>query len=338
MININPSKMLFMMMVIMGTLISIMSNSWPATWIGLEMNLLAFIPLMYTKNNIFSIEASMKYFIIQALASSLLLTTMILHNMTMYMSMNYNMLQMFTSMTLMIKMGAAPFHMWFPMVMEGLSWINCIILMTWQKIAPLTILTYLNLKMMPIYLIILLSVMVGSISGLNQTSMRKIMAYSSINNIGWMLLAMMMSKTLWQFYLIIYSLISITIMFSFMNLSMNSINQLSTSSKTPTMKLTLMMSLLSLGGLPPFLGFLPKWLVIQLSVQQNLTMIILIITMLSLITLFYYIQLSISAFMLNSNQMKWNHNKTIYSSNKIVMLLIISLTSLPLYTLMYINM
>nr|YP_009491789.1 NADH dehydrogenase subunit 2 [Cardiodactylus muiri]AWI49112.1 NADH dehydrogenase subunit 2 [Cardiodactylus muiri] len=336
MLIMNPSKISFMLMMMLGTLISIMSNSWPATWIGLEINLLSFIPLMYTKKNIFSSEASMKYFIIQALASSLMLIIIILSTMIPNLIYNNSLMQSMTAIPLMMKMGAAPFHMWFPTVMEGLSWMNCLILMTWQKIAPMTIMSYLNIQSWLIYMTSIMSVMIGSIGGLNQTSTRKIMAYSSINHMGWMILTMMMSEMLWQIYLTVYSIISLTLMIIFMNFSGNQMNQLMFKSKSPIMKAILLMNLLSLGGLPPFLGFLPKWLVIQLTIQQNSVAIILMMVLTTLITLFYYIQLGMTTFMMNSNQMKWNHQKKMIINHNIIMTLsMISLFSLPLYSILF---
>uniref|UniRef100_A0AAU6MX07 NADH-ubiquinone oxidoreductase chain 2 n=1 Tax=Xenogryllus lamottei TaxID=3120008 RepID=A0AAU6MX07_9ORTH len=331
-----PSKTMFLMMLIAGTLISISSTSWPATWIGLEINLLAFIPLLTSKNNLLSTEASMKYFIIQALASSLLITTLIMSNITSTI-FNSMMFQMLMSFTLLIKMGAAPFHMWFPSVMEGLTWINCLILMTWQKIAPMTIISYFMTPLLPFYIIVILSIMVGSIGGLNQTSTRKIMAYSSINHIGWLLMAMMMSETIWQHYLMIYFIIVIALSISFMNMSSNHINQITLTNTKSMMKLTIIMNLLSLGGLPPFLGFLPKWLVIQASIQQNNTFIIITMVLMTLGALFYYINMGISSFMLNFNQTKWQPINTLQHIYIITITSSMSILLLPIYPLLFLN-
>nr|YP_009567858.1 NADH dehydrogenase subunit 2 [Xenogryllus marmoratus]QBF03777.1 NADH dehydrogenase subunit 2 [Xenogryllus marmoratus] len=336
MFSFNPSKIMFSMMLIAGTLISISSTSWPATWIGLEINLLAFIPLLTSKTNILSTEASMKYFIIQALASSLLITILITTNIT-HMILNSTMLQVLMSLTLLIKMGAAPFHMWFPSVMEGLTWINCLILMTWQKIAPMMILSYFMTPLLPFYIIIMSSIMVGSIGGLNQTSTRKIMAYSSINHIGWLLLAMATSEVIWQHYLTIYFIIVIALSISFMSMSTNHINQIILTNTKAMTKLIITMNLLSLGGLPPFLGFLPKWLVIQISTQQGITIMITMMVIMTLGALFYYINMGISSFMLNFNQTKWQPYNIFQYTYIIAMTSSMSILSLPIYPLLFLN-
>nr|YP_009349805.1 NADH dehydrogenase subunit 2 [Loxoblemmus doenitzi]APD14908.1 NADH dehydrogenase subunit 2 [Loxoblemmus doenitzi]AQM39928.1 NADH dehydrogenase subunit 2 [Loxoblemmus doenitzi] len=335
MLMLNPSKFLFLMMLILGTLISISSNSWPATWIGLEINLLAFIPLMSSKDSMMSTEASMKYFIVQAMASSMLLTLTISNFMFTFITSE--LMNSIIATTLLIKMGAAPFHMWFPSVMEGLSWMNCLILMTWQKLAPFVILSYLNFNHQIMIFVMLFSVIIGSIGGLNQTSTRKIMAYSSINHIGWMILALTMSENLWQIYYMIYTVLSSAVIMIFHNMSSQHVNQLSLNWLPSISKFVMLISLLSLGGLPPFLGFLPKWLVIQSSIYSQMWFTITAMILITLMTLFYYLRLAMTSFLMSSTQPNWNQklsNKFIMSKST-SMLSMISMTTLPLYTVLF---
>nr|YP_010154777.1 NADH dehydrogenase subunit 2 [Gryllodes sigillatus]QQX28012.1 NADH dehydrogenase subunit 2 [Gryllodes sigillatus] len=329
----NSSKLLFLLMLILGTLISISSNSWPATWMGLEINLMSFIPLMSSKENMMSTEAAMKYFIIQALASSMLLTLIIL-NMIIPTS-DETIMNSIISLTLLLKMGAAPFHMWFPSVMEGLSWLNCFLLMTWQKLAPFVILSYLSVNQTIMLTIMILSIIIGSIGGLNQTSTRKIMAYSSINHIGWMLMGLMMSENIWLIYFSIYSILSATILLMLNNLSSQHSNQIPFSWNSPTGKFLISINLLSLGGLPPFLGFLPKWLIIQNSFYSQTSFTVLVMILCTLITLFYYIRLVMTSFLIDSPSLKWNYSFKINNFMLISLLTSISLLTLPLYPMMF---
>nr|YP_009271102.1 NADH dehydrogenase subunit 2 [Velarifictorus hemelytrus]ANU83242.1 NADH dehydrogenase subunit 2 [Velarifictorus hemelytrus] len=329
----NPSKLLFMMMLFLGTMISISSNSWPATWMGLEINLMAFIPLMSFKDNMLSTEAAMKYFIIQAMASSLMLTFIIFNFIMPF--FNEMIINLIISLTLLLKMGAAPFHMWFPSVMEGLSWMNCFILMTWQKLAPFIILSYLTFNQSIMMFVMLSSIFIGSIGGLNQTSTRKIMAYSSINHIGWMLSAMMMSENMWLIYFWLYIILSSTIILLLNNMSSQHLNQIPLSWKLPITKFILSINLMSMGGLPPFLGFLPKWIIIQNSFYSNMQIPILLMILCTLITLFYYIRMMMTSFMINNIQLKWNQSSKMYNFYLISFLTSTSLFTLPLYPLMF---
>nr|YP_010463396.1 NADH dehydrogenase subunit 2 [Cryptoperla kawasawai]UUK29372.1 NADH dehydrogenase subunit 2 [Cryptoperla kawasawai] len=309
----NPTKLLFLMTLMSGTMISISANSWFGAWIGLEINLLSFIPMMTNSNNLMSTEASLKYFLTQALASATLLFTIILSAMllsspsSMWLS-NPIMITLINS-SLLLKMGAAPLHFWFPGVMEGLNWMNGLMLMTWQKIAPLILMSY-NLMMNSfIMFIIITSVFVGSIGGLNQTSIRKILAYSSINHLGWLIAALLMGENLWNLYFLTYTFLTASIVFMLNSLKLFHINQIFSMNSTPPMiKFSLFVTLLSLGGLPPFIGFLPKWTVIQAMASTGFHLIIVIMVTMTLITLYFYLRTSFGAFMLTYSETLWKIN------------------------------
>nr|QPJ79436.1 NADH dehydrogenase subunit 2 [Gampsocleis gratiosa gratiosa] len=302
-----PAKILFTSALMLGTIISVTSTSWLGIWMGLEINLLSFIPLMTNTKNIMSTEASLKYFLIQALASAMLLFSIILMftlSNNLY-SMETNIFQTLICSALLLKMGAAPFHFWFPGTMEGLSWKNCFILMTWQKIAPLMLLAYV-IEMSPfISMIIIASILIGSLGGLNQSSLRKLMAYSSINHVGWMIAAMIIGENMWELYFLIYTFLSLSIVLVFNIHQIYYINQnFLTMTNDRLTKSCLFLLLLSLGGLPPFMGFFPKWLIIQAMADMNYQFIIIIMVVMTLITLFYYLRLTFMSFLFSYTEPK----------------------------------
>lgn len=306
----NSSKLIFFFIIILGTLITISSNSWLGAWIGLEINLLSFIPLIISSNNLISTEASLKYFLTQAFASTILLFSIIMYilstNLIFQLNLSLNYSSIIICITLILKRGAAPFHFWFPNVIEGLNWYNNLILMTWQKIAPILILSY-SLFNQFFILFIVLSIFLGSIGGLNQTSIRKIMAFSSINHIGWIIAAILFNERLWSFYFLIYSFLSFRIIFIFNSFQLFYINQIfSIFANSYLIKFSLLTTLLSLGGLPPFLGFFPKWLVIQSLVNINQIFLVFLIITITLITLYFYLRIRYSAFILNYDEISWN--------------------------------
>nr|QBF00288.1 NADH dehydrogenase subunit 2 [Stegana convergens] len=303
----NSSKIFFLIIMMVGTLITVTSTSWLSAWMGLEINLLSFIPLMSDNNNLMSTEASLKYFLVQALASSILLFAIIIFmiHKNLNFSINFSYNSMIMTSALLLKSGAAPFHFWFPNIMNGLSWMNCLLLMTWQKIAPLMLISYMNLKSL-LFLSIILSVIIGSLGGLNQTSLRKLMAFSSINHLGWMLISLNINESIWLIYFILYSFLSFTLIFMFNSFKIFHFNQMFSSFfNSKTLKFILFMNFLSLGGLPPFLGFLPKWLIIQQLSFQNQYFLLTILVMSALITLFFYLRMCYSAFLLNYFENSW---------------------------------
>nr|QTZ98184.1 NADH dehydrogenase subunit 2 [Agriocnemis femina] len=319
----NLSKMMFLSSMITGTTITISSKTWIMMWIGLEMNLLSFIPLMTQNKNPYETEASMKYFMTQAMASMIMLMALILSDM----KMETEIPKMMMLTAIFIKMGAAPFHMWFPSVMQGLSWMNCLLLMTWQKIAPMIMTSYLMSTGLLSNLIIILSVLVGAGGGFNQTSIRKMMAYSSISHIGWLLTALIMSMTFWLIYFLIYTLMNIAVIVMMMQNKIYHLKQIFSMKMNNNVKLAMFTSILSLGGLPPFLGFLPKWMIIQNSMTSDNKINIMIMIMTTMVTLYFYLRMTYSAFTLNSQLTSWTNSN--FNKNSTMMTTIISMMGIP---------
>nr|YP_010947241.1 NADH dehydrogenase subunit 2 [Mustilia falcipennis]WGO62255.1 NADH dehydrogenase subunit 2 [Mustilia falcipennis] len=300
----NSNKMFFMFILFFSTFISISSNSWIGCWIGMEINLLSFIPLISNSSNLMTSEASLKYFLTQSIASINFLF-IILFKLTLIQNFELNnFISMIINSSLLMKMGSAPFHFWFPNIIEGLSWFNNFILMTWQKITPMILLSYyLNKNFL--YLMIILNIMIGAIGGLSQTSLRKLMAFSSINNLGWMIFSIMISENLWLMYFLMYSFLISIMCFLFYIMNMFFINQLFINNINFMIKMNLLINFLSLGGLPPFIGFLPKWIIINFLMINKLYLLTMIFIMGSLIIIFFYIRIIYSCFMFNYLKMKW---------------------------------
>nr|ATF28552.1 NADH dehydrogenase subunit 2 [Aphrophora alni] len=297
--KLNSTTMLLLLTLIFSTLLSLSSNNWFGSWMGLEINLVAFIPLIHSSLNYFSSESSMKYFIVQSMSSSILLLSVIIYSLKLFNSMAILILMC----SLLMKLGVAPFHMWLPGVMEGITWLNCIILSTWQKIAVLVLLSYLmnNYLMFPV----MLSLLIGSIGGINQSSMSKLMAYSSINNMAWIIMGTSISTFVWMNYFIYYSFMISTLMIMTYKIGFNYLNQFFINSFSSLNKYFILLMMFSLGGLPPLLGFLPKWMMIQSMIFSSNYFVGLIMILTSLLTLFYYMRILIKMILLNSIEMKW---------------------------------
>ena len=190
------------------------------------------------------------------------------------------------------------------------------ILITWQKIAPLILISYIIFKPLIITSIIL-STIIGALGGLNQTSLRKLIAYSSINHLGWILASIYYSTSLWITYIIFYTFLTFSIIFLFYIFKISHINQLfSLFLYSKSLKFLRIFNLLSLGGLPPFLGFFPKWIVIQAITLNNQLFLLTIILIITLITLYFYIRLCYRSLILNYYENTWI-NSSFYKSLRI---------------------
>nr|BCD33831.1 NADH dehydrogenase subunit 2 [Geothelphusa iheya] len=292
------SYTLFFSSLIMGIFLSISSPSWFGIWIGLELNMLSFIPLISIKMNSYFSESALKYFLIQALGSTLfILSTCMLLSFP-------QMSPPLLLTSLFLKLGSAPFHFWFPQVMSGLIWPQAIILMTLQKIPPMILISYLSMNSGLIQIISLsaiLSAIIGALGGLNTTQLRKIMAFSSINHMSWMLISISISEMFWTMYFIFYSIISSSIMILFNSLQTFTLSDLMKLNQINSLhSLLIPFNLLSLGGLPPLAGFIPKWLLIQLLINNKFYFSLIFLLSSALITLYFYLRITIFFLMMNN--------------------------------------
>nr|YP_001542578.1 NADH dehydrogenase subunit 2 [Pyrophorus divergens]ABN11496.1 NADH dehydrogenase subunit 2 [Pyrophorus divergens] len=332
-------KMLFLTLIFSSTLISISSYSWLGMWLGLEINLLSIMPLMQNTKSILSSESAIKYFIVQAIASTIIMASMISLMTKTMLTSNINIQSTFLMMmnsALLTKMGTAPFHFWFPEVMEGLDWMNCLIVLTWQKIAPMVLLMYnMNFNLFMVTMIIS-SMVVSGVMGVNQISMRKILAYSSINHMGWMLSTMMIMETIWLYYFLIYSLVTVNLVMIMNKYKIFFLNQLfQTMNENQMTKLWFILNFLSLSGIPPFLGFLPKWLTIQALVMNGMIILPVMMIVLTLFTIFMYMRITLSTILMNINEQTWSKTNPMFNSTLISITNFIAISSLIFITILF---
>nr|ADK21588.1 NADH dehydrogenase subunit 2 [Soriculus nigrescens]ADK21589.1 NADH dehydrogenase subunit 2 [Soriculus nigrescens] len=319
----NPIIMTIIMSTIMlGTLIVLTSSHWFMVWIGFEMNMLAIIPVLMKNYNPRSMEASTKYFMTQATASMILMLAIII-NLLYSGQWTINNItnptaSILMTMALVMKLGLAPFHFWVPEVTQGIPLSSGLLLLTWQKIAPLSVLyqifSSINLELL--LTMSLLSLIVGGWGGLNQTQLRKIMAYSSIAHMGWMTTIMAYNPPLMLLNLIIYIAMTTSTFMLFIYTSSTTTLSLShTWNKMPLITILILTIMLSLGGLPPLTGFLPKWMIIQELTKNDSVALPTIMAILSLLNLFFYMRLSYSTSLTmfpttNNMKMKWQYENT----------------------------
>nr|BAI53516.1 NADH dehydrogenase subunit 2 [Monognathus jesperseni] len=326
----------------MGTMITFSSSHWLLAWIGLEINTLALIPLMAQHTHPRAIEAATKYFIIQATAATLILymalTNAWLTGQWDIGQVSHPLIITITTLALGAKLGMAPTHFWLVDTLQGLNWGTGLILSTWQKLGPLALMYQLAWEMTPGLPLTLgvLSIFMGGWGGLNQTQLRKVMAYSSVTHMGWMIVIMEYLPNLMAFTLIIYLVLTTSTFLALKMMKVTSINMLTMAwTKDPLLTGILMMGLLSLGGLPPLTGFLPKWMILQELVNQEMQLVALIMAMATLLSLYFYLRLTYSMILtifptpINLKTM-WRHSKSGHSSFLMAVLLTHALLLLPL--------
>nr|QDW65262.1 NADH dehydrogenase subunit 2 [Rhinobatos annandalei] len=282
----------------LGTTITFIGSHWLLIWMGLEINTMAIIPLMIQQQHPRAVEATTKYFLTQATASALLLFA---GTTNAWMTGQWNITEMMNPVSatlvttaLALKIGLAPMHFWLPEVLQGLNLTTGLILSTWQKLAPFAILLQLNHMLNPHLLTLfgILSIILGGWGGLNQTQLRKILAYSSIAHLGWMVVILHYAPNLTLLSLTLYIIMTTSMFLLFNTFNTTKINSIASSTtKSPLLTIITLTTLLSLGGLPPLTGFMPKWLILQELTKQNLVIPATIMALTALLSLFFYLRL-----------------------------------------------
>nr|ACE01180.1 NADH dehydrogenase subunit 2 [Canis lupus familiaris]UIB39208.1 NADH dehydrogenase subunit 2 [Canis lupus familiaris]UIB39247.1 NADH dehydrogenase subunit 2 [Canis lupus familiaris]UIB39572.1 NADH dehydrogenase subunit 2 [Canis lupus familiaris]UIB39611.1 NADH dehydrogenase subunit 2 [Canis lupus familiaris] len=317
-----PILIIIMATVMTGTMIVMLSSHWLLIWIGFEMNMLAIIPILMKKYNPRAMEASTKYFLTQATASMLLMmgvTINLLYSGQWVISKISNpiaSIMMTTALTM--KLGLSPFHFWVPEVTQGITLMSGMILLTWQKIAPMSILYQISpsINTNLLMLMALTSVLVGGWGGLNQTQLRKIMAYSSIAHMGWMTAIITYNPTMMILNLTLYILMTLsTFMLFMLNSSTTTLSLSHMWNKFPLITSMILILMLSLGGLPPLSGFIPKWMIIQELTKNNMIIIPTLMAITALLNLYFYLRLTYSTALTmfpstNNMKMKWQFEYT----------------------------
>nr|ACO89902.1 NADH dehydrogenase subunit 2 [Pterapogon kauderni] len=282
----------------LGTTITLSSTHWLIAWVGLELNTLAILPLMTRQPHPRAVEATTKYFLIQAAAAATLLfaatTNAWITGQWEIQQMAHPLPTAIATLALATKVGLAPMHFWLPEVLQGLDLTTGLVLSTWQKLAPFALLLQMPLHNPTLLIILgLLSTLIGGWGGLNQTQPLKILAYSSIAHLGWMLIVIQYSPSLTLMALLTYIVMTTStfLVFSFNN--SKNINSLASSwAKAPLLTAMAPLLLLSLGGLPPMTGFMPKWLILQELTKQQLPLTAVIAALTALLSLYFYLRLS----------------------------------------------
>jgi len=322
---LHPSTCILFFTIISSILIILTVNSWFLIWLALEINLLVFLPLIITKKRKYSSESALKYFLVQVVRSIIIILVTSL-------TLNNNFRENLVIIAALLKIGAAPIHQWVISIIEGISWQTTTLLLTLQKLNPLTILSYIFIEnSFIIYCFIIFSAVLGSIGALNQTSLRKIIVYSSINHLAWLIISMQISSKLLYLYYSIYIIILITVTRLIYLLQINTVRQiLQNKSKYIWV---LIISFLSLGGLPPFTGFVPKIIILQELNRLHQVFILIILLFTRFLALFFYMRVILTS------SINFSNSNFFYKKNKYVLLIILNiiLTILPPFILLILN-
>ena len=309
---------LFILFAILGSFVLISSDNFLTAFIGLELQSLSlYLMAAFNTKNLNSNEAGIKYFSLGALSSGFLLfgISMIYFDTASFSFQNLNNYSTISEVglalvliALFFKVSAAPFHIWTPDVYEGSPTISTLFFATLPKFASLIFLfrIYHELNIPKIdslhyifQIVCAISLLVGVYGAITQKIIKRLLAFSSINHIGFMLLAIMsyqyMSEGTIFFYLIIYLITTFGVFSVILNLRtsegeitlLTGLNGLKASSRSKA--ISMLVFLFSLAGIPPFAGFFAKFFILSASINEGFYILSVIAVISSVIAAFYYL-------------------------------------------------
>ncbi len=309
---------LFILFAILGSFVLISSDNFLTAFIGLELQSLSlYLMAAFNTKNLKSNEAGIKYFSLGALSSGFLLfgISMIYYDTGSFYMQNLNNFSTISEIglsliliSLFFKVSAAPFHIWTPDVYEGSPTISTLFFASLPKFASLIFLfrVYQELNISGIQslnyifqIVCAISLLVGVYGAITQKVIKRLLAFSSINHIGFMLLGIMsyqlMSEGTLFFYLIIYLITTFGIFAVLLNLrtvdgELTKISQLNGLRFTSNSKsISMLVFFFSLAGIPPFAGFFAKFFILSASITEGFIFLSIVAVLSSVIAAFYYL-------------------------------------------------
>nr|QNV12134.1 NADH dehydrogenase subunit 2 [Araneus diadematus] len=281
----------FFVFYLISILFTLSCNEWFLIWVGLEINMMSFIALVYDRSS-GGVEVCLKYFFIQSIGSGILM---------MMFYTEFDWFEIISLLVLSYKMGGGPFFFWFPSICENLGWGCCFILMTVQKILPLLLISFL--VSMFLWMIILSSIVAGAIGSMNQKKMKRLMAFSSVHHIGWILFGNFLGGLMWMIYLLMYSLMIMGIMWGLWKDKILDVGMLGKVSS----KWSFVLGMLSMGGMPPMLGFYMKWWLFYYLLNWDFSLLIFMVIM-SVLMFYVYLRVVYGLIMGSVETWSWMNN------------------------------
>lgn len=294
---IKLQRFFLLVLVVLGIGRAIGRNNWLGVWAGLEVNVLGVLPLISKEGGKVVGEVGVKYFLVQACGSSILL----------FRGVNFfrkeDIFMGLILVSLLWKMGIAPFHTWFIQITRELRWRRFYLLRTVQKTAPLFLMSY-RLVLMErdlLYLRVISGRGLGALGGYGEMVFRKVLAFSSVNHIRWLLFILLEGGGTWLIYFFVYWVVLAGVVIELKTNRLYTLNQLR--ARLPAKaKVGLFSGMLSLGGIPPFLGFIPKWMVLEARRRASLTLSLTVLVVGSVVTLYYYSRLFSAALAISTRR------------------------------------
>ena len=293
----------------MATFLGLRRTNFFRFWIILELRIISFVLILLLNKRILK-DSAIKYFIVQAISSRILLFSLL--------GISLRRLRIFIfifSIALILKLGRAPFHAWFINIARELEWRELFLILTLQKFLPLSlIIIFTNSDLFLLFII--LNIFISLKLVFSETFLKKILTLSSIYRIRWLFATRRYFPVI--LFLRIYSLNLFFLVFFLNKLNFVLLDEKSNLNSHKRV-LSIIIIFLRLGGLPPLVGFYPKFVILAVLITQKKMFLSFVLTQRTVIFLFFYLKMFLSLGFMKNKALPWR--KRVYISNSVLMCL-----------------
>nr|YP_010393132.1 NADH dehydrogenase subunit 2 [Lithoredo abatanica]UPX89234.1 NADH dehydrogenase subunit 2 [Lithoredo abatanica]UPX89246.1 NADH dehydrogenase subunit 2 [Lithoredo abatanica] len=292
--RLGPAFVFFVVFNVVGVVMVMVSGGLLGVYVGFECAFLGMVAILVGESAEEN-ESCMKYFVFQALGSVYMLAGFVIFVepiVSVYWAWG------FTILGVCLKAGFFPFHYWVPSVLATCSWFSCFLLTVWQKVGLMCFIAKWGASYELFHLLEFVSCatgVLGGVGGIGVVFYRALIGYSSLVHGGWMILASLLGVGAVMFYLVVYALVSGSLMYRLHETKVMCFEDFcNLDHQNGTRFFMIFVDFLSLSGLPSLPGFLPKCMVLMLvGLSHPVTVFCLILS--SLLSLYYYLKVAFVA-------------------------------------------
>lgn len=250
-------------------------------WLILELNFIRFVRILRQELRIINRNGNLYYFLIQRLGRALILLRILV-----FLAWEIELFKLIFLSAIILKLGSAPFQFWYLKLIQKINWRSIWLLSIWQKLIPLILAKFSSFLFLFVFSV--LRILVRRVRSVKQKKIKKILGLSSLFSLGWVLAVVSISK-IWLWFIVGYGIALSNLIHTLKKNHLQNTETLENSLRNPENILIFFIGLLMVRGIPPFIVFYLKILILSTLIKTRLLLVLIFLTMRIFIIYIYLI-------------------------------------------------